>query len=1071
MKIKSGITGCLFLLFVFIFPLNVKASDITNDIIEWTQADFTYTEYSKTLYGCDYTREFTIKGQAISGLSEEGKEKLKNTTELVIPAFDVDGNKIVGIADNAFSKCGLTKVTFPTGMMVEYDDTITNKVTKRGNFIIGSSAFSGNELTEVYLPEGVIAILPNAFQNNKLQEVSLPHTIWWIETLSFSGNELTTVDFPKTCDFQLEIHGMAFAKNNIKWVRLPNYVEVVHKYAFYFNPGMEECPDDAPDEEKGGVVYMYTDNAALKEKDRIHHIEKKAEVQLSWHQKLLVKTAPSVETAWDLQDFTYEGTMITGFSESGLEKRMEQSHLILPDKNPEGKYITAIADASPGGYGLFASEECQFEKLTLPVKLKKIGAYAFQNNGLREITEFPGTLTEIGSVAFQMNQLTSVVLPDSVTILESGAFATNPSLNTILLSKGLTEIAPSAFGCSDKTHYMTELTELSLHEGITTIGNRAFAGNNIKNIKIPKTVTEIGNYAFSTKNYLDDTCTLELSEGLTIIGEYAFRNKVIEKVMLPSTVKGLPANVFLKEYSTDVEAVVTKVYVTETQINDETAFPKSSYHTLLLWEDDSTVDQPSEDDKVPEWTDEDFLFDGSTILGWSDKGQETRLNNKNLIIPAYNPQTGEKITAIGESAFAIPDKEVEQMKSGVYSPNGMLSVQIPDTVTEIGHRAFRYNSLTEVSLPNVLKTIGKQAFHGNQLEKLHLPDSVTTVDEGAFSTNNITELTLSKAMTTIEAGTFSMNIRLENIVLHEGITRIEATAFAGARLTSLKIPSTVTYVGKKAFHLHHLEELTVPGNVKIICESAFEGTPKGITLKKLVLEEGIETIDSRAFAYGYLEKVILPNSLKTLAADAFADNAGIVLKTAEDKEPTHKVTPSDNLKAVLAAHDNVKLSWNKSEGANYYYIYYKKAEVKNYSYLGRTKNTSYVTKNLTDGIKYQFLVVPSYVKNGKVAAEGYSDIVSIYTLKKVAKPTVKKLSSKMKVLWKNISGESGYQISVSTVKSKTNIVSTYKTTNGTSRMLSVKKGKTYYVKVRAYRNVNGKKVTGPWSKVTVYKAK
>ena len=86
--------------------------------------------------------------------------------------------------------------------MVDYNDTVTNgKVTKRGNFVIGENAFSGNELTSVTLPEGVIACLSNSFMGNKITTVKLPKTIWWLETQSFGRNLITTVNFPTTCDF------------------------------------------------------------------------------------------------------------------------------------------------------------------------------------------------------------------------------------------------------------------------------------------------------------------------------------------------------------------------------------------------------------------------------------------------------------------------------------------------------------------------------------------------------------------------------------------------------------------------------------------------------------------------------------------------------------------------------------------------------------------------------------------------------------------------------------------------------------------------------------------------------
>ena len=235
------------------------------DTSKWTTADFTYTTMERTLNGCDYTREFVVKGTAIAGFSESGEKKIKVNKDLVIPSTDDKGEALVGVADNAFSGYGITSVTFPTGMKVDYDDTATHAVTRRGNFIIGQSAFAKNELTSVYLPDGVIAVMSSAFRYNKLKTVTFPRSIWWIETFSFANNQISTVNFPITCDFQMEMHGMVFAQNNIKSVRLPDFTAVVNKDAFTWNPGMEDCPADAPDKHKnmGGVVYMYTGNPNL----------------------------------------------------------------------------------------------------------------------------------------------------------------------------------------------------------------------------------------------------------------------------------------------------------------------------------------------------------------------------------------------------------------------------------------------------------------------------------------------------------------------------------------------------------------------------------------------------------------------------------------------------------------------------------------------------------------------------------------------------------------------------------------------------------------------------------------
>ena len=137
-----------------------------------------------------------------------------------------------------------------------------------------------------------------------------------------------------------------------------------------------------------------------------------------------------------------------------------------------------------------------------------------------------------------------------------------------------------------------------------------------------------------------------------------------------------------------------------------------------------------------------------------------------------------------------------------------------------------------------------------------------------------------------------------------------------------------------------------------------------------------------------------------------------------------------------------------------------------------TSSTSYKFTKLSPGAKYTIKVVPCYKVDGKTYEDDSYKTATVYSLKKLSTPKVSKKSSKsVKVSWTNISGESGYQISVSTSKKSTKIVSTYKTTSGKSKVVSVKKGKTYYYKVRAYKIVGKKKIYAPWSSTKSYKVK
>ena len=171
-------------------------------------------------------------------------------------------------------------------------------------------------------------------------------------------------------------------------------------------------------------------------------------------------------------------------------------------------------------------------------------------------------------------------------------------------------------------------------------------------------------------------------------------------------------------------------------------------------------------------------------------------------------------------------------------------------------------------------------------------------------------------------------------------------------------------------------------------------------------------------------------------------------------------------------YDDIKFSWKKSTGATGYLVYYKKASASSWSGPKSTSNTSYTMKDLFDGVKYSFKVVP-YYKTSSGTTKYYSTAqyktASAYTLKKLSAPTLSKSGEKVKVKWTNINGESGYQISKSTSKTGTSILNISIKADTTSKTVSAIKGKTYYYKVRAYKLVDGKKIYAPWSAVKAFK--
>lgn len=171
-------------------------------------------------------------------------------------------------------------------------------------------------------------------------------------------------------------------------------------------------------------------------------------------------------------------------------------------------------------------------------------------------------------------------------------------------------------------------------------------------------------------------------------------------------------------------------------------------------------------------------------------------------------------------------------------------------------------------------------------------------------------------------------------------------------------------------------------------------------------------------------------------------------------------------------YNNVKVSWNQVTGAEGYYVYYKKNSSLDYSKENCVDTAALTTtfKNLANGTKYTFKVVPYFEEEGEKYTAQKGATATATTLKKVVQKTPQKASSsKVKVRWTGISGESGYQVyKMKKSGSSYKKVKSYTTTKSYINV-SATKGKTYYYKVRAYKKVGTKKIYGPWSDIKKYK--
>ncbi|MBR5948727.1 MAG: leucine-rich repeat protein [Clostridia bacterium] len=150
----------------------------------------------------------------------------------------------------------------------------------------------------------------------------------------------------------------------------------------------------------------------------------------------------------------------------------------------------------------------------------------------------PETVTVINTDAFYgCIGLTSVVIPDSVQEIGYGLFKSCSSLKRVVIPKNLKNIGERAFeSCSS-------LESINLPHGITSIPSYAFMGcSKLRTIEIPPTVITIEASAFSECGSLS---RIELPYGVTSIESSAFRGcEALSDVVIPESVTKIDHSAF-----------------------------------------------------------------------------------------------------------------------------------------------------------------------------------------------------------------------------------------------------------------------------------------------------------------------------------------------------------------------------------------------------------------------------------------------------------------------------------------------------------------------------------------------
>lgn len=532
--------------------------------------------------------------------------------------------------------------------------------------------------------------------------------------------------------------------------------------------------------------------------------------------------------------------------------------------------------------------------LLMALTLLPLGALADENNKCGESLtwKFKGGTLSIDGTGEMYDYSEDYLAPWSEHCVE---------ITNVTISDGVTSIGSYSFCyCSVKS--------ITLPFGLKHIGSSAFFNcPNIQQIKIPDSVEYIDPYAFSLCKGLH---TVKLPASLTLISEELFAEcDNLKNLDIPGSVTEIGANAFSKctEFSltglpSSIKSIGAAAFANCGRI-EELVLPETLEHIGEAAFGGTVIGKASFEGTPEKWAaiggdcgiECEVIFPNH-ICDFGSSWQYDTQNHWQSCSCGKTQNEGEH-TGDGDTCTVCDAALSEALGSGSIdsglswslSRSGALTIngsgKMPDfsSVANAAPWDEQKDKIQSAVIESGVQSISGGAFSGcTALEKVSISDTVAQIDLNAFDgCTALAEFEVAadnKAFSSDGGVLFSAGKELmrcpvgkaADCTVPSGTVAIAGGAFKDcAKLERLVIPDSVTAIGKSAFeNCAALKRITLPKSITKLEALTFSGCA---ALAEITLPDGLKALGEKVFSgCTALRSVKIPTEVTVIPADAFS---------------------------------------------------------------------------------------------------------------------------------------------------------------------------------------------------------